>query len=67
MLKNAGIDISKINKKDGLFISIEKVFTIAIDYHMKGYTYGNDYNYVLEDGTTVGAAIEQWCNANNGR
>ncbi len=66
LLKNAGIDISKINKKDGLFISIEKVFTIAIDYHMKGYTYGNDYNYVLEDGTTVGAAIEQWCNANNG-
>ena len=66
LLKNAGIDISKINKKDGLFISIEKVFTIAIDYHMKEYTYGNDYNYVLEDGTTVGAAIEQWCNANNG-
>lgn len=65
LLKNAGIDISKINKKDGLFISIEKVFTIAIDYHMKGYTYGNDYNYVLEDGTTVGAAIEQWCKDNN--
>lgn len=66
LLKNAGIDISKINKKDGLFISIEKVFTIAIDYHMQGYTYGNNYNYVLEDGTTVGAAIEQWCKANNG-
>lgn len=65
LLKNAGIDISKINEKDGLFISIEKVFTIAIDYHMKGYTYGNDYNYVLEDGTTVGAAIEQWCKDNN--
>ena len=66
LLKNAGIDISKINKKDGLFISIEKVFTIAIDYHMKGYTYTNDSNHVLEDGTTVKDAIEQWCEDNNG-
>ena len=66
LLKNAGIDISKINKKDGLFISIEKVFTIAIDYHMKRYTYTNDSNHVLEDGTTVKDAIEQWCEDNNG-
>ena len=62
LLKNAGIDISKINKKDGLFISIEKVFTIAIDYTMTEYKSED----VLEDGTTVKAAIEQWCTANNG-
>ena len=64
LLKNAGIDISKINKKDGLFISIEKVFTIAIDYNMKDYTYESDSNHKLEDGTTVKDAIEQWCKAN---
>ena len=60
LLNNAGIDIAKINKKDGLFIGIEKVFTIAIDYHMKEMK-SNDK---LEDGTTVGNAIKEWCKAN---
>ena len=62
LLKNAGIDISKINKKDGLFISIEKVFTIAIDYTMTEYKSED----VLEDGTTVGAAIGEWCEVHGG-
>ncbi len=62
LLKNAGIDISKINKKDGLFISIEKVFTIAIDYTMTEYKSED----VLEDGTTVGAAIGEWCKVHGG-
>ena len=62
LLKNAGIDISKINKKDGLFISIEKVFTIAIDYTMEEYK----SETVLEDGKTVGETIANWCYENYG-